>query len=197
MAWAGFAGGGPSPLPPPHHPLLTNGAAATAAAITAQGNSVEDFKLVLDPEGVEGVLGGGAIVAGLVGCLERVLPLTRGVRLEQQLSPRAVLFVLRRTTGTGSWINFHVDTAGATVQIPLSTLGGGEGGRVVYALPTGGGKGGDWELVIPPRTQGVPMAHHGDVVHGVTALGVGVVRYGLFGILAREDLPRGGAGRDP
>ena len=87
-----------------------------------------------------------------------------------------LVFVLRRTTATGKWIGWHVDTAGATVQVPLGDVGC-VGGKLVYVLPDG-------VVVSPPRSPGVGLAHHGDVVHGVTRL-VGGVRYGLFALVGR------------
>ena len=98
-----------------------------------------------------------------------------------------MVFVLRRTQAqeeAPKWINFHFDTAGATAQVPLTGGGGagsgGAGGRTVFALPTG-------QLLAPERVAGRVVAHHGDVAHGVTRHEAGT-RYGLFALVAREDL---------
>ena len=42
------------------------------------------------------------------------------------------------------------------------------------------------QLLAPQRAVGSVVAHHGDVVHGVTRL-LGGMRYGLFALVARED----------
>lgn len=71
------------------------------------------------------------------------------------------------------------DSAGLTAQVPLSPGDPSGGGCLCFALPSG-------ELLVPDRIPGVPIAHHGDVAHGVTRLERGV-RYGLYAIVARAD----------
>ena len=136
-----------------------------------------------------------------------------GVTPRPPLTPGSVVWALRRTqpTGpTGRWINFRAcvcgggrlllvlvlrvrkappfpsprpradyDSAGLTAQVPLSPGDPSGGGSLCFALPTG-------ELLVPGRFPGVPVAHHGDVAHGVTRLERGV-RYGLYAIVARAD----------
>ena len=90
--------------------------------------------------------------------------------------------VIRRTQGTGQWINFHVDDAQTTIQVPLRSDDACTGGRLVFIGPNG-------EPAPRPRLEGVPLIHDGDCVHGVTRLGSlddaaatrpRDVRYGLF-----------------
>lgn len=87
--------------------------------------------------------------------------------------------VVRRTQATGQWINFHVDDARVTVQIPLRSDEPGSGGRLVFV-------GDDGTPVPRPRQAGVPLVHTGEFVHGVTRYGTSGdalcnnVRYGLF-----------------
>ena len=75
------------------------------------------------------------------------------------------------------------DSAGLTAQIPLSPGESSGGGSLCFALPTG-------EMLMPTRTPGVPLAHHGDVAHGVTRLKrvSGRIRYVLYAIVARADM---------
>ncbi len=83
-----------------------------------------------------------------------------------------------RAGSEGAWINFHVDVAAATVQLPLGDAGAC-GGALLFALPDG-------RLLAPPRTPGVVLAHNGDVVHGVTRLERGT-RYALYALVARDN----------
>jgi ubiquitin len=155
-------------------------ARAVAAAVAA-GSTREDFKLLLGGATVVAAAGEGG-VAALLGALEAVRCAPAGA---PPLALARVVFALRRTQaqeGAQKWINFHFDTAGATAQVPLAGggSGGGAGGRTVFALPTG-------QLLAPERVAGRVVAHHGDVAHGVTRHEAGT-RYGLFALVAREDM---------
>ena len=135
-------------------------AAHPLAAAVAAACCRDDFKLLLQPAALAASIGEGAaeaLAAALGG------------------PPHAI--ALRRTAATGRWINLHTDAAGATVQVPLSGDEACEGGRLVFAEAGGA-------LRSPARTPGVPLAHSGDQVHGVTRLLRGV-RYGLFLLRAR------------
>ncbi len=152
-------------------------AAAVAAAVAA-GSSRADFKLLLGGATVAAALG-EAGVAAVLGALEAVRVPRAGAA---PLRLADVTFAVRRTEAQAAaprWIGFHYDTAGATAQVPLGGAGN-VGGRTVFALPSG-------ELLAPERDAGRVVAHHGDVAHGVTAHEAGT-RYGLFALVAREDL---------
>lgn len=157
-AWARSHGGGAQPR---------LGAAAAAASRlhplaqgVAAGCTRDDFKLLLLPAQLRACIGRGAaraLAAALGG------------------APHAI--ALRRTAASGRWINFHTDAAAATVQVPLSGDEACEGGKLVFAEAGGA-------LRSPPRLPGVPLAHGGDEIHGVTRLLRGT-RYGLFLLRAR------------
>ena len=79
--------------------------------------------------------------------------------------------VLRRCSAHGMCINFHRDNALHTVQVALNGDDQYDGGRLVYATPSG--------VFIPHRPTGAVTVHNNGIVHGVTKLEEGV-RYGLF-----------------
>jgi len=77
----------------------------------------------------------------------------------------------------GQSINFHLDHAVCTMQIPLNSEDAYQGGRLVYATRQG--------LVWPSRKAGSATIHDNSVPHGVTAHTSGL-RYSLF--LLKQDL---------
>ena len=124
----------------------------------------DDFKLIITADELLTCVGHAAYASMMAA-----------LGLHESDVPDAV--VLRRTTGTGRWINFHTDKALRTVQVPLAHDDACVGGRLVFALSDG-------SLQSPVRRPGVLLSHHGDVVHGVTQLLEGR-RYGLFVLRAR------------
>jgi len=76
---------------------------------------------------------------------------------------------LRRCSAIGKHINFHVDVATVTLQVPLNN--DFRGGNLVYVNAEG--------IQIPVRPAGSCTIHGCDIVHGVTELLSGV-RYSLF-----------------
>ena len=152
--------------------------AAVAKAITL-GSSSTDFKLLLNTNTAIQALGTEGI-ATILKALETVRH--RGSDGDIEAPPLVIddiVFALRRTVAQKEkhWIGFHYDKAECTVQIPLSSSVAG--GRTVFALANG-------ELLIPTRTPGYIVTHHGDVAHGVTKLMDGI-RYGLFALIARRE----------
>lgn len=87
-------------------PGTTTAAAATAASVAA-GSSPRDFKLLLSLTEVTAALTAGG-VATVMAALESVRQhgAAWGGR-KPPLSPRAVVWALRRTEPTGCWINFR------------------------------------------------------------------------------------------
>lgn len=142
---------------------------AAAAALVAglrAGSRPDDFKALMAPASLRALIGGAAfdaIVRALGG------------------EPHAV--AVRRTAATGRWIEWHVDAARRTVQVPLSDDAACVGGRLVFV--DGGGGGGELRLRTVARRAGAVLAHDGDAVHGVTRLVAGT-RYGLFALRARD-----------
>ena len=171
-------------LLPPQQPPSPTSAAAIAAALAA-GSTRSDFKLVLPLQEAQRLLGGAACAA-----LASALALCAPPPAPPALPLRCLTFALRRTQGQGRWIGWHYDQAGLTAA---GALNGGSGsgssssaaqavvgGQVAYLLADGA-------LLAPQRLPGRVVAHHGDVAHGVTRL-VSGVRYGLFALVAREDV---------
>jgi ubiquitin-large subunit ribosomal protein L40e len=128
-----------------------------SAAVIAAGSRPDDFKLLLTPSELEDAVGSDAYV-GLVALLGG------------SAVPDAI--AVRRTTASGRWIGWHVDASARTVQVPLADDSTCEGGRLVFLGANGA-------VSQPERRAGVPHAHDGCAVHGVTKLTKGV-RYGLF-----------------
>ena len=177
------AGAASQPQPPSPTP-----AAARVAGAVAAGSTRSDFKLLLPAAQAWGLLGPAAcaaLCAALRTCAgegvgAQPLPL---LPLLQPAQP-ALTFALRRTFAEAGeeaqWIGWHCDQAGLTAQVPLSSGEEAQGGQLLYALSSGA-------LLAPQRTVGSVVAHHGDVVHGVTRL-LGGMRYGLYVLVAREDV---------
>jgi ubiquitin len=164
---ASWATGAPSGVDGAYAEAAGSPAAAEAAGV-AGGSSREDFRMLVGAATVARALGAGG-VAAILGALEAVRGAPAGAA---PLALASVVFALRRTEARAEdpqWIGFHADPTGLTAQVPL----GGEtvGGETVFALPSG-------RLLVPERTAGAVLAHHGDVAHGVTQLEKGV-RYGL------------------
>mmetsp|Transcript_74901 Transcript_74901/g.175776 ORF Transcript_74901/g.175776 Transcript_74901/m.175776 type:complete len:122 (+) Transcript_74901:2-367(+) len=80
---------------------------------------------------------------------------------------------LRRVQGKpgNDVINFHLDAAERTMQVPLNGEDEYQGGRLVFATNQG--------MLCPIRRAGSYTLHDNTVPHGVTPL-TGGVRYGLF-----------------
>ena len=163
---ASWGTGAPSGVDGAYAEAAGSPAAAEAVGV-AGGSSREDFRMLVGAATVERALGEGG-VAAVLGALEAVRRAPPGA---PPLALAHVVFALRRTEAQreAKWIGFHADPTGLTAQVPL----GGEttGGKTVFALPCG-------RLLVPERTAGAVLAHHGDVAHGVTQLEKGV-RYGL------------------
>merc|ERR1712188_205538 len=68
-------------------------------------------------------------------------------------------------------INFHLDHALRTMQVPLNERGQCEGGKLVFVTRQG--------LVWPDQAPGSATIHDNTIVHGVSSHKSGV-RYGLF-----------------
>jgi hypothetical protein len=163
---------------------------AEAAGVVA-GSSRTDFRFLLGAATVERVFCAASVDA-ILCALEAVRGVQHGVA---PLRVSDIAFALRRTEAraeAAQWINFHYDSAGLTAQIPLGVVDidrdygdqneaandtRAQGGRTVYALPSGA-------LLVPERVAGSVLAHHGDVAHGVTRLGAGV-RYGFYALVSR------------
>ena len=164
---ASWATGAPSGVDGAYTEAAGSPAAAEAVGV-AGGSSREDFRMLVGAATVARALGKGG-VAAVLGALEAVRGAPPGA---PPLALAHVVFALRRTEAQreAKWIGFHADPTGLTAQVPL----GGEtvGGETVFALPSG-------RLLVPERTAGAVLAHHGDVAHGVTQLEKGV-RYGLL-----------------
>ena len=136
---------------------------ATVDPTAADADWCTDYKLPMSASVLETTIGEAAF-----GTLQNLL----------DAEPDDV--VIRRTQGCGQWINFHVDEARTTIQVPLRSDDAGAGGRLMFIGPGG-------EPVCRPRQAGIPLVHDGDCVHGVTRLGNQSdlhtkrnVRYGLF-----------------
>jgi len=71
----------------------------------------------------------------------------------------------------GLSINFHLDHAARTMQVPLSEEEDYSGGRLIFATPQG--------LHWPSRKVGTATIHDNTIPHGVTAHTSGI-RYGFF-----------------
>lgn len=78
---------------------------------------------------------------------------------------------IRRVQPSDLCINFHLDHAVHTLQVPLNSQDQYEGGRLVYVTEGG--------LVWPERGAGSVTIHDNTVVHGVSRHSGGR-RYGLF-----------------
>ena len=130
---------------------------ATEASIAA-GSADMDFKLVMSREELVDAVGlevyHACVAAAGLG----------------STAPAAI--AIRRTVGTGRWIDWHVDAAGRTVQVPLTDDAECTGGHLLFA-------GQDGRIRRAHRRVGVPIAHDGTAVHGVTRLDAGL-RYGLY-----------------
>lgn len=178
-----------SPTTAPPLSLCNDPAVLAVASSVAAGSKPHDFKLLLPTSEVEELLGEAALVRilAVLGAVARgddapphpalatsVLPLPP---LPAPPPLSRVTFALRRTTATGAWIGWHRDDAGATVQVPLSATRDTVGGTLLFALPLG-------KIVTHKRIAGALVAHHGDVLHGVTRLVAGT-RYGLYALLPR------------
>jgi hypothetical protein len=136
---------------------------STAASRTSVSQQHTDYKLPMEAAALERTIGEDAYAT-----------------LQELLGADPDDVVLRRTQGHGQWINFHVDEAQTTIQVPLRSDDACVGGRLVFIGPKG-------EPVLRPRHAGVPLIHDGDCVHGVTRLGdcdaagsKPSIRYGLF-----------------
>lgn len=83
----------------------------------------------------------------------------------------AVEVKVRRCEPSGLCINFHLDHAQRTMQVPL--IGDDEytGGRIIFAMAEG--------LMCPSRPAGTATIHNCHVPHGVSAH-TGGIRYSLF-----------------
>ena len=190
-AWEGAHGRGSTvgaasqPQPPSPTP-----AAARVASAVAAGSTRSDFKLLLPGAQARGLLGPAAcaaLCAALRACAGEgdgaALPLLQQPPQQRPPAQPALTFALRRTYAEpgeeAQWIGWHCDKAGLTAQVPLSSGEEAQGGQLLYALSSGA-------LLAPQRAVGSVVAHHGDVVHGVTRL-LGGTRYGLFALVARED----------
>ena len=167
---------------------------STAAAVLSSSTR-EDFRHLLSPSEFVGIVGNqafAALTALLYGESSGEGP---GARVPDVIA-------LRRTTASGRWIGWHTDTASRTVQVwtrstgsasvfasdsaplstpqvPLSDDSACTGGRLIFLGADGG-------VAQPVRRVGVPLAHGGDVVHGVTRLDAGV-RYSVFLLLLAGD----------
>ena len=133
------------------------------AASVAAGSKRDDYKLIMSVHELIDVIGRASY--------DRLCALLGG-----DAAPDAI--AVRRTTGTGRWIGFHVDRAQRTVQVPLVDDAACVGGKLVFVSGSG-------ELLRMHRGVGMALVHDGDVVHGVSAL-VSGVRYGLFLLRSRR-----------
>ena len=79
---------------------------------------------------------------------------------------------IRRTVPSGKCINFHVDHATRTMQVPLNDEGSFVGGRLAFATREQG-------IVWPSRRPGSATIHDDTVAHGVSVHTHGL-RFGLF-----------------
>jgi hypothetical protein len=151
-----------------------NQTSMTLADSVRAGSRSDDFKLVLHAQELRDAVGKAAYDT-LVAMLNRSERLQEP-SAQSKLTAVPDVIVLRRTQATHRWIGFHTDRALRTVQVPLMSDSKCVGGQLVFACPDG-----TWLPVA--RKAGVPIAHDGHVVHGVSKLEAGT-RYGLF--LLRE-----------
>lgn len=91
--------------------------------------------------------------------------------------PRVDEIVLRRvhaaTAADERHIGFHSDASARTMQVVLNDGAEYAGGRLVFLSSAGA-------LVVAPRVAGLATVHDASIVHGVTTMRRGGVRYSLF-----------------
>jgi predicted 2-oxoglutarate/Fe(II)-dependent dioxygenase YbiX len=91
--------------------------------------------------------------------------------------PRVDEIVLRRvhaaTAADERHIGFHSDASARTMQVVLNDGAEYAGGRLVFLSAAGA-------LVVAPRVAGSATVHDASIVHGVTTMRRGGVRYSLF-----------------
>jgi len=117
-------------------------------------NPAQDFKLDLSVTELIQLVGSDTVAA-----------------LRKQFGGTVHDIKVRRAEPCGHCINFHLDYAVRTMQIPLNGASEYEGGRLVYATHNG--------LMWPARDAGSVTVHDNTVPHGVSTHTSGV-RYGLF-----------------
>ena len=91
--------------------------------------------------------------------------------LHQLFGERVDVIKMRRVQAKGQCINFHIDHAARTMQVPLNPEEDYKGGRLLWITERG--------LVQPPRPAGSASIHTQGIVHGVSTMQEGT-RFGLF-----------------
>uniref|UniRef100_A0A7S1NCD3 Prolyl 4-hydroxylase alpha subunit Fe(2+) 2OG dioxygenase domain-containing protein n=1 Tax=Eutreptiella gymnastica TaxID=73025 RepID=A0A7S1NCD3_9EUGL len=91
--------------------------------------------------------------------------------LHRLFGERVDVIKMRRVQAKGQCINFHIDHAARTMQVPLNPEEQYKGGRLLWITERG--------LVRPPRPAGSASIHTQGIVHGVSTMEEGI-RCGLF-----------------
>jgi hypothetical protein len=134
-----------------------------------QTEYTDDFKVELSKDTLISLIGEQVfeVLADTFGVIIRKIILRR----VSSNSSQSKESIDTKTAQSGECINFHLDFAAQTMQIPLSDLSEYSGGRTIYLLNS--------EIIIPKRELGTYTIHNHSIVHGVSCFESGI-RSSLF-----------------